>query len=69
MSNPEWSTSIVCPLCGYEDQDGWDIDDVSDLGDYSDEFCDECCEPMRVHIKTSIQYKAELVSDAEGEGR
>ena len=46
----EYTNEVVCPHCGYEHRDSWEL---SDAGEHE---CDNCGEPFLIERIVSVTY-------------
>ena len=54
----EYTDEVVCPHCGYEHGDSWDMRD-------GEQDCSECGKPFVMERYTTVKYTTEKL---EGEG-
>ena len=45
-------SSIICPWCGYEDHDGFELDE----GEHEDFACRSCGKPFDLEVEVSVEY-------------
>ena len=64
MSDPaetQGTTNAVCPHCGYEDRDSWEINFGPGLEGETTEECGNCCESFIVCREVSVTYSTRKV--------
>ena len=55
----DYTTYLVCPHCGQEHQDSWEImGDMSD-GDVDETDCEKCDKPFKFTVHVSVNYSTE----------
>lgn len=51
----EYTAEVVCPWCGYEYTDSWE------LSDEGDEECPNCWKPFRYSRDVTVDYSTEKI--------
>lgn len=68
ITSPEYDTEfrdcIVCPWCGHEDHDAWELFD-SPLKEVTESDCIRCERPIRVTQDIDITYSTAKVAGVE----
>ena len=63
---PEWQRHLtqnpVCPHCGKEMMDSWELDIGDDESEQID--CGECEKPYRVSCRVYVKYSTETVEES-----
>jgi hypothetical protein len=57
--NTEYTTHAICPHCGYEDKDSWEIGDGGE-GDFEVD-CGHCDKPFLCSRQVSVYYSTKKV--------
>lgn len=58
----EDTPNAVCPKCGYEDHDSWELHLEGD-GDSAEVDCPRCEEPYRVTMCLTVTYSTEAIEE------
>lgn len=48
--------NIVCPHCGYEERDSWEVDFGPGLEGETEHQCARCCEAMKAERHCTVTY-------------
>ena len=69
MHDTEHRDAIVCPDCGAEDPDSWELFDEPEDGDGSvaETSCHVCGAPITVTLHLAVTYTTRLNDDEEEE--
>lgn len=54
----EWTNELVCPHCGYEHSDSWELND-GDEGDWDHE-CHDCQKTFAAQRFVTVKYGSEV---------
>jgi len=55
----EYTSEIVCPYCGYEFSDSWDVNSSVGDGDLDNQECDECGKTFFCRRDIDVSYVSE----------
>lgn len=62
MIDHEFTREIVCPHCGYESPDSWEVGDGED-GDLGRQECGDCGKPFYAARHIRITYLTEPITE------
>lgn len=54
--NHEYTMNIVCPYCGYEFEDSFDLSGNMDDGDIEECICEECGKDFEYTLNVDVTY-------------
>lgn len=54
----EYTGNVVCPYCGNENYDSWEISPSGD-GDLGEQYCDNCDKKFTASRNISVDYSTE----------
>ena len=58
MNRHHYTSDIVCPHCGYVDQDSWEVG-RGEEGDIGEQDCGRCEKPFSAQRHISVSYSTE----------
>lgn len=56
MKDTEYTQNVICPYCGYEDRDSWEIDFGESLEGETEIFCGNCGKEFTASRTATIYY-------------
>jgi hypothetical protein len=59
----EYKPYPICPYCGQEDRDAWEID--FDMGDTAESYCGQCGLTYQVTRYVSVDYSTKPTSEED----
>jgi len=54
--NTHYTSNIICPHCGYEDKDSWEVDFGPGLDGDTTVYCGRCEEEFNVSRNIEVSY-------------
>lgn len=59
----EYKPRPICPYCGHEEKDAWELD--FDMSDTTESDCGECGVTYQVTRYVSVDYSTKLTSEGD----